>query len=281
VTATLLSTWTDLRKRFEAAGIDTPVIDARLLLEAGAGVARIDIVTDPYRELTSTQVAAVEALAARRLAREPVAHIIGRKAFWSIDLAVTPDVLIPRPETELVVDTALKLMTPDAALRVLDLGVGSGAILFALLSERPKATGVGIDASAAALDVARRNATALGLDARAVLRAGDWGEGVGERFDIVVSNPPYIAAREIAELSPEVQREPRLALEGGDDGLAAYRIIAPQMSALLKPGGGWALEVGRGQAEQVAALCSAAGLTPQPPRADLGGISRVVWGQQP
>lgn len=282
MSATLVSLWTDIRRRFEAADIDSPVIDARLLLELGAGVARMDIITDPRRDLTPAQIAAVEALVARRLAREPVAHIVGRKAFWTLDLAVSPDVLIPRPETELLVETALALIAPDAPARVLDLGVGSGAILLAVLSERPSATGTGVDVSEAALAVARANAEALGLEDRTAFRQGDWCVGLDGAFDVVVSNPPYIARAEIARLAPEVaNHEPRMALDGGADGLDAYRAIVPQLPRLLRPGGGFGLEVGAGQADAVAAMARAAGLETQPPRADLGGIARVVWGTRP
>lgn len=282
MSATLVSLWSDIRHRFEAAGLDSPVIDARLLLEAGAGVARLEIITKPRRELAMAQVEAVEALVARRLAREPVAHILGRKGFWTLDLAVSRDVLIPRPETEVLVETALTLIAPDAPARVLDLGVGSGAILLAVLSERPNARGVGIDASAAALEVARANAAALGLEGRTELKQGNWGDGLGGVFDVVLSNPPYIASGEIARLAPEVaDHEPRLALDGGGDGLEAYRAIVPQLGRLLAPGGGFALEVGAGQADAVCAMSETAGLETQPPRADLGGVERVVWGRRP
>lgn len=282
MSATLVSLWGDIRRRFEAAGIDSPVIDARLLLEMGAGVARMDIITDPRRELTATQIAAVETLVTRRLAREPMAHIVGRKAFWTLDLAVSPDVLIPRPETELLVETALTLIAPDEPARVLDLGVGSGAILLAVLEERANATGLGVDSSAAALAVAQANANALGMGARVELRLGDWGMGIDEEFDLVLSNPPYIATGDIAGLAPEVaDHEPRSALDGGSDGLDAYRAILPRLRGLLRAGGDFCFEVGAGQADAVGAMARAVGLETQPPRVDLGGIARVVWGKRP
>lgn len=279
--STLVSLWTDVRKRLEAAGVETPVFDARLLLEAGAGVSRLDIVSDPRRPVTAAQVAAVHVLAKRREAREPVAHIVGRKAFWTIELAVTPDVLIPRPETELLVETALAAIPANAEARVLDLGVGSGAILAAVLTERPFARGTGVDISSAALEVARANFEALGLNARTELRAGGWDAPLDGAFDVVLSNPPYIATNDIETLAPEVARhEPRLALDGGADGLDAYRAIVRRLSAVLRPGGAFAFEVGKGQAEAVRALAEAEGLSTHAPRRDLAGLPRVVWGNR-
>lgn len=277
---TLVTLWTDVRKRLEAAGIDTPVLDARLLLEAGAGVSRLEIVTDPRRAVNDAQVAAVNALTKRREAREPVSHILGRKHFWTLDLAVNADVLTPRPETEFVVEAGLQALLPaDAPHRILDLGAGSGAIMLALLQDRPNATGIAVDISPRALDVVRTNAAALGVADRLEIRQSDWAESLDERFDLVVSNPPYIRSGDIDGLAPEVaQYEPRLALDGGDDGLVAYRIITAALPRLLKPGAAFALEVGLGQAEAVAALAEAAGLTTDEPRRDLAGIPRVVVG---
>jgi len=281
VSETLVSLWTSVRRRLEVSGIDTPVFDARLLLEAGAGVSRLDIVTDPRRALTDEQVDAVEALVRRREAREPVAHIIGRRHFWTLDLAVSPDVLIPRPETELLVEFALKTLAPDQPARVLDLGVGSGAILLAVLIERLNATGVGVDRSAAALAIANVNANALKLADRVELREGDWAAAVNETFDLVLSNPPYIPSNDIDGLEPEVARfDPRLALDGGADGLDAYRTIVTELPRLLKPGGVFAFEVGEGQADAVAALAAEQGLSTFPAQRDLGGIPRVVAGKR-
>lgn len=278
---TLVSLWTDVRRRLEAAGVDSPVLDARMLLEAGAGVSRLEIVTDPRRELSAAQVDAVEALVARRLAREPLSHILGRKGFWTLEFAVTPDVLTPRPDTELLVETALEFLPQDKPARVLDLGVGSGAILLSVLSERPVVSGVGVDLSEAALMVARANGAVLDLNDRIEWRAGDWGEGLSGPFDLVLSNPPYIASAEIETLAPEVARhEPRLALDGGADGLDAYRALLPQIRALLGPGGRFALEVGKGQASAVWALIDQAGLEPIDTRADLAGVDRVVTGRK-
>lgn len=278
---TLVTLWTEVRRRLEAAGVDSPVIDARLLIEAGAGVSRLEIVTDPRRALSDEQVAAVKALAQRREAREPIGHILGKKAFWTFDLAVSRDVLTPRPETELVVEAALALMPKGEARTVLDLGVGSGAILLALLSERPAARGVGVDRSVEALALARANAQRLGLEQRAELRRGDWAEGLAERFDVVVSNPPYIVSADIAALEPEVARfEPLLALDGGPDGLDAYRAILAGLEPVLAPGGAFVFEVGSGQAEAVRALAAAHGFVAEPALVDLAGIPRVVRGRR-
>lgn len=283
MSTTLVSLWGDIRKRLEAVGVDTPVIDARLLLEAGAGVSRLDIVTDPRRVLADEQVAAVEALARRREAREPISHILGKKAFWSLDFVVTPAVLTPRPETELLVEVALAAIEKEGAARVLDLGAGSGAILLSILHERPFTTGLGVDVSEAALVIAQANAERLGLKERATFELADWGASSSRgAFDLVVSNPPYIPTREIESLDPEVAiYEPRLALDGGADGLAAYRQIFAALPELLMPGGVFAVEVGQGQAERVAELAAAAGLVMETTRFDLAGVPRVVWGRRP
>ncbi len=277
---TLVSLWTDVRKRLEAAGVDTPVLDARLLLEAGAGVSRLEIVTDPRRVIDDAQVDAVNVLTKRREAREPVSHILGRKHFWTLDLAVNANVLTPRPETEFVVEAALQETLPaDAPHRILDLGAGSGAIILALLKDRRNATGLAVDISEKALEIVRANAGQLGVAGRLEIRQGNWAEGLDERFDLVVSNPPYIQTGDIDGLAPEVSRfEPRLALDGGSDGFVAYRIILAALPRLLKPGGAFALEVGLGQAEGVKAMAEEAGLSTTDHRRDLSGIPRVVVG---
>lgn len=280
--STLVAAWTKARRAFESAGLDTPIADARLLLQAAAGVDRIDIVTDPHRPLPEGAAARLDAMIARRLAREPVAYITGRQGFWTLDLDVTPAVLIPRPDTEAVVHAALALVKDHAAPRVLDLGVGSGAILLAILAERPDATGVGVDLSPAALEVAAANAARHGLGARVAFKEGHWGEGIDETFDLIVSNPPYIEAEAIAGLQPEVAaHEPRSALDGGPDGLDAYRALAPHLARLLRPGGGFALEFGLGQGAAVAGVLEAQGLTVDAFRVDLTGRDRVAFGHKP
>lgn len=274
----LVAAWTMARKRLEAAGVESPVLDSRMLVEAGAGVERIEIITDPFRILSDDQWNGVEALLLRREAREPMSHIIGKRGFWKLDLAVTPAVLTPRPETELLVAHVLERTTPDQEFSLLDLGVGSGAIVLAILSERPAAHAVGIDASLDAIAVAHANATALDLGARVSFAHGEWEIAAGA-FDFVVSNPPYIRTGELDLLQPEVARyEPRLALDGGVDGFDAYRRLTPVVAEVLKPDGVFAFEIGQGQAEGVWAFASQAGMRPEGVRKDLAGIERVVWG---
>lgn len=278
---TLVSVWQAARDRLIAAGIDSPVLDARLLLEAGAGVTRLDIVTDPRRALSAEQIAAVNALVDRRAAREPVSHIIGKKAFWTLDLNVTPNVLTPRPETEFLVEAALAALPKTSAARILDLGVGSGAVLLSVLAERDLVSGVGLDISADALAIARGNAEMLKLDNRAEFHLGDWSADFPEQFDVVLANPPYIPSAEIDSLAPEVSKhEPRVALDGGPDGLDAYRAIVARLDDWLKPGAPFAFEIGQGQAADVEALVTVAGHTLLPTRADLAGIPRVVSGRR-
>lgn len=219
-------------------------------------------------------------LAARRLAREPVHRILGRRAFWTLDLAITPAVLDPRPDTETLVEAALALAGPRRPARILDLGTGSGALLCALLVEWPEAIGIGVDRSIEACRVARRNAEVCGLGARALIVAGDWGAGLAGPFDVVVSNPPYIPSDAIRGLDPEVRdHDPALALDGGADGLDAYRAIVPLAARLLGPGGLLAVEVGWTQAADVAELLVRAGLDDVGRRRDLGGRERVVSGR--
>jgi release factor glutamine methyltransferase len=279
-TTTLLSAWSEARRRLEAAGVDSPAIDARLLLEAAAEVSRTDIITDPHRALAADAAERLEAFVARRERREPVSQILGRRAFWTIMLKVSGGVLTPRPETETLVEVALRAFPAERSFTVLDLGVGSGALLLAILAERPAARGLGVDVSEEALAVARENAANLGLAGRAAFLRGDWTSGLGGGgFDLVVANPPYVPTGEIAALAPEVRdHEPRLALDGGSDGLDAYRRLAPEILRVLKPGGVLAVEVGPGQAQQVMVLFREAGATDLMVHDDLAGRQRVVAG---
>jgi release factor glutamine methyltransferase len=223
----------------------------------------------------------ISALAARRLKHEPVSRILGQKEFWSIALTVTPDVLVPRPETETVIEGALDFVVRGGLrmekLRILDIGTGSGALLLALLRELPNAAGTGTDISTAALDVARRNAARSGIDGRCTFIACDIASGVEGPFDLLVSNPPYIEHDEIMLLAPEVKNyDPAVALDGGDDGLAAYRAIASDAKRLLASGGRMFVELGAGQETAVRELFTNVGLTVEVARKDLAGIPRVL-----
>ena len=279
---TLVKAWTAARDRLKATGIDSPVMDARLLLEAAAGATRADLLNDPQRLLTAEQSEMLDAYLERRERREPIAHILGRKGFWTVMLNVGPQVLTPRPDTELVVIAALERLEPGKPASILDLGVGSGAILLALLAERPAARGLGVDISEEALAVARENAANLGLAGRAALLRGDWTAGLETgAFDLAVSNPPYIRSGEILTLDPEVrQYEPLAALDGGPDGLDAYRILAPEILRVLKPGAGFVVEIGHDQGRDVRGLFEAAGAAEVELRQDLGSRDRVIAGRK-
>ena len=277
---TLVQAWTQARERLKAAQVDSPAIDARLMLEAAAAATRADILTDPYRELTPEQATTLDDYLSRRARREPVSRILGRKGFWTIMLGVGPGVLSPRPDTETVVQEALALFPVPQAFTVLDLGVGSGAILLSILAERPAARGLGVDVSEEALAVARENAANLGLEGRTALMRGDWTAGLGEAsFDLVVANPPYIPSADIEGLPPEVRdHDPRLALDGGADGLDAYRALAPEVLRVLKPGAPFLCEIGHDQSTPVEALFRAAGARGVRTVKDLALRDRVVMG---
>ncbi|MBO9709203.1 MAG: peptide chain release factor N(5)-glutamine methyltransferase [Caulobacter sp.] len=280
MTLTLVKAWNAAKDRLKDVQIDQPAIDARLLLEVAADVTRTDIISDPYRVLTPEQTATLDGFVERRIRREPVSHIIGRKGFWKILLQVNKNVLTPRPETEVIVDEVLKAFPEQMAFNMLDLGVGSGTILLAVLAERPAAKGLGIDVSEEALAVARENAANLDLNTRVALMRGDWTNGLGdESFDLVVSNPPYIATDVIETLEPEVRdHEPRLALDGGADGLDAYRVLATEILRVLKPGAMFAVEIGFDQSKAVEDLFRKAGAKNVRTVKDLSTNDRVVTG---
>jgi release factor glutamine methyltransferase len=280
MTLTLVKAWNAAKDRLKNVQIDQPAIDARLLLEVAADVTRTDIITDPYRVLTEAQMATLDDFLNRRARREPVSHIIGRKGFWKILLQVNKNVLTPRPETEVIVDEVLKAFPEQMAFNMLDLGVGSGTILLAVLAERPAGKGLGIDVSEEALAVARENAANLDLAGRVALLRGDWTNGLGDdSFDLVVSNPPYIATDVIETLEPEVRdHEPRLALDGGPDGLDAYRFLAGEILRVLKPGAMFAVEIGYDQSEAVETLFKQAGGQNVKTIKDLSTNDRVVTG---
>ncbi len=252
------------------AGIDSPAREARLLLSHA--------LAQPAEALLRTPSACIdpsrfEALLVRRAAHEPMALILGRQGFWSMEFLVSPATLIPRPDSEAIVEAALALPPPK---QVLDLGTGTGCLLLSVLHERPDAFGVGVDLAPGAARLARTNAENLGLGSRAAFLCGDWAASLNGRFDLVVSNPPYIEASTIQTLMPEVWRyEPRRALDGGADGLDAYRDILLALPALLATDGGAVLELGIGQGPDVAALARSVGFTTRF-HPDLAGIERAI-----
>lgn len=260
------------------AEIETARLDARLLLEQATGQTRERLIAELERPLSPEEWQTYQRLIKRRTQREPIAQLLGRKEFWSLDFTVTRATLTPRPDSETLIEVALAWIANRAApLKILDLGTGSGCLLLALLSELPSATGVGVDISEEALRVARANAEAQGVAKRTLFARSDWGKAVEGTFDLILSNPPYIAASEMAQLSPEVaQFEPRHALDGGADGLQAYRALAPDIHRLLSPKGKALLEVGVGQAAEVAMIMEKAGLFRSAIHRDLAGKDRCV-----
>jgi release factor glutamine methyltransferase len=266
---------------FREGGIDTPELDARLLVGHALGLDHAALVTQSRRKLAGNETDAIAALAARRLAHEPVARIVGRKEFWGLPFKLNADTLLPRPETETIVEAALAALDQEGrrsqALRIADLGTGTGALLLALLSELPNASGIGTDISSLALECARDNAAALGLSSRASFIACDYGTALNGPVDLLVSNPPYVARGDIAVLQPEVRDfDPRRALDGGPDGLDGYRAISSDAGRLLAPNGILAVELGRGQLAAAMALFAAAGLAPGAAKHDLSGIFRAL-----
>lgn len=268
--------------RLAAAGIDGAAREARLLLQHAAGIAIVTQIAESGRAIDSAAAERFEALVARRAARAPMAQILGQREFWSLPFRVTPDTLDPRPDSEALVQAVLsRVADRQAELRLVDFGTGTGCLLLSLLHELPNASGIGVDLSPAALAVARHNARALGLAGRARFLEADWDASLAGSFDIVVSNPPYIASEEIAALQPEVSRfEPRLALDGGPDGLTAYRRLLPAAARLLRAGGLAAFEIGFGQADSVTAIGRAAALRHLATELDLGSVPRVVLFQK-
>jgi release factor glutamine methyltransferase len=269
-----------LAEKFAAAGLDSPQLDARILVGHALGLDHAALLAASERVLSADEASTIAALAERRLAHEPVARIVGTKEFWSLDLRIDDATLVPRPETETVVEAALAAIdlrgSRARALRIVDLGTGSGAILLALLSELKNAHGIGSDINPRALAVARYNAVRLGQSNVAFV-ACNLAAALRGPFDLIVANPPYIPSSDIATLAPEVRLfDPRLALDGGADGLNFYRAIAAAAAELLTPDGAVVVEIGAGQAEPVATIFAAAGLVPSPPRPDLHGVPRAL-----
>ncbi|OKO71333.1 SAM-dependent methyltransferase [Bradyrhizobium sp. NAS80.1] len=271
-----------LTARLQSAGLEEAALDARLLVGAALELDLTGMVTQAARQLTPEEAARLEGYAQRRLAHEPVARILGAREFWGLPFRLSEATLVPRPDTETVVELALEifrgLTISGRRPRIADIGVGSGAILLALLHEIPEAFGVGTDVSLTALETARDNAAALGLADRAAFVACSYAAALQGPFDLIVSNPPYIPSGEIPKLSIEVrEHDPHLALDGGNDGYDAYRALIPQAAERLAPGGALIVEAGQGQARDIETLMTAAALTvDRPPRADLAGILRAV-----
>lgn len=275
-----------LAAQLKAGDIETPDLDARLLVGAAVHLDHTGLATQGRRPLTGDEAKAIATFAQRRMMHGPVARILGHKEFWGLDLRLSEATLVPRPDTETVVSSALEILRSKSSatnpLRIADIGTGSGAILLALLSELAGATGTGTDISRAALATAELNAQRLGLAERASFVQCDYAAALAGPFDLIVSNPPYIRSADIATLDHDVRdHDPRLALDGGTDGLDAYRAITPQATALLASDGVLIFEVGHDQSAPVSALMRAAGLTlSSPPKTDLGGIHRAVLGRK-
>jgi release factor glutamine methyltransferase len=275
-----------LAVRLKIAAIETADLDARLLTGHALGLDLTGLILAAQRQLTPGESARIEEFARRRLAGEPVARILGEKEFWGLPLQLSSATLVPRPDTETVVELALELLRAggnlDRPLRIADLGTGSGAILLALLSELPAAQGFGTDISEGALQTAGANAARAGLSDRATFVACDYASGLTGPFDLIVSNPPYIRSADIAGLATEVRNhDPLAALDGGADGLDAYRVLIPQAAGLLAPRAALVVEAGEGQSAQIQALMTAAGLMPViAPKADLAGLPRAVAGHK-
>lgn len=274
--ATIARALAETARALAAAGVPEPRREAQVLLGHALRAGREAILGHPERPLDAAAAARLAAAAERRRRREPTAYILGVREFWSLEFVVSPATLIPRPDSETVVALALDL-AGDGVARVLDLGTGSGCLLLAVLAERPRAVGVGVDASPAALAVAAENARRLGLAARARLVAGDWGAALSGAFDLILCNPPYVPRAEWPALAPEVAaHEPEPALVCGDDPLAAYRRLGPDLARLLTPSGVAVVEVAMGRADAVARLLAGHGLAAVARRRDLAGIERAL-----
>jgi len=273
-----------LAARLKASCIESAELEARTLVGAALGLDLTGLVASATRRLGSAEADRLDDFTRRRLAGEPVARILGKKEFWGVSFKLSEATLVPRPDTETVVEQALEILrvSPISAVRIADIGTGSGAILLALLLELPQAFGIGTDLSEGALGIAQENASQLGLGGRAAFVACNYAAALSGGFDLIVSNPPYVRSADIARLAVEVRvHDPHLALDGGTDGLEAYRTLIPEAAGLLKPGGALVVEAGRGQADDVGALMAAAGLmAPWAPKTDLAGIPRAVTGRK-
>jgi release factor glutamine methyltransferase len=274
-----------LTRRLLSADIESAELDARMMARAALDLDLTGLIAQGARRVTLAEAKQLEHFADRRIKGEPVARILGYKEFWGLPLQLSAATLVPRPDTETVVELAveaLRAQPTDRPLRILDIGTGSGAILLALLHEWPNAIGAGTDISVSALQTARHNAAALDLAARALFVACDYAAALSGPFDLIVSNPPYVRSSDIAGLAIEVRdHDPLPALDGGTDGLDAYRALIPQAERLLAGGGVLIVEAGRGQSSDIEALMTAAELSVRhPPKTDLAGVPRAISGQK-
>lgn len=276
---TIGAAWRAVRDRFRTAGLGTPELDARRLAEIAFGLDALHLVSEERQPAEPVLLAALEALALRRLAGEPVARIAGRKEFYGLSFHLNAETLVPRPETEQLVDLALAFLKGKPGAKILDLGTGTGAIPIAILANNADVTAVAADLSADALVAARTNGALHSVGERLETRQGAWFEPIaeGERFDIIISNPPYIETDVIAGLARDVRdHDPMLALDGGADGLDAYRVIVGGAANHLAPGGALMVEIGSGQGASVAHLFTSAGLLAPVVEKDMAGLDRVV-----
>jgi len=284
--ATLATVLRDADEELRTAGVDDAMSDARILAAHALGLSREDMLREPHRELAAADLQLFDDMISRRCGREPVARILGRREFRSLFFRLAPDTLDPRPDSETIVEAAVdygsQLLGADP-VRVLDIGTGTGCLLLSMLNELPGSTGVGTDIAGGAVETADRNAVDLGLSGRARFICTDWTDAVAGVFDLVVSNPPYIATAEIATLAPEVSdHDPLKALDGGADGLDAYRVIAGRLGQILSPNGVSVCEIGSTQRDAVAAIFAAQGFSLVETRDDFGGHPRaLVFGMDP
>lgn len=267
------------------AGFDEPRRRARRMIASVLDLSAAGLLADADREAVEGEAERIRRMLGRMLDHEPITRILGRCGFWGLEFALSPETLDPRPESETIVEAVLRRIAPEdrgERLRLLDLGTGTGCLLLSLLSELPAATGVGVDIAIGAVATARRNAASLGLGSRACFFAGDWATALSQQFAVVVANPPYIASTALSALPVEVRgHDPRRALDGGADGLAAYRAIAAELASLLAPDGLFVGELGAGQSGRVAALLRGHGLAVEGIERDLAGIERCVIAGRP
>jgi release factor glutamine methyltransferase len=273
----------DAATRLGMAAIADARREARVLVAAALGWEAAEVFARPEASLDRMARMRFTELLARRAAREPISRILGHREFWSLRFALSPETLDPRPDSETLIEAALaELPDRTRAYRLLDLGTGSGCLLLALLTELPRAEGLGVDCALGAVETARRNAAALGLGGRTRFLVSDWGTAIQGQWDVILANPPYIASEEVPLLMPEVaDYEPRVALDGGPDGLNAYRLLAPELTRLGSPAAVAVVEVGVGQAAKVAEIMTQEGLALRRVRHDLSGVDRcLVLGQR-